>query len=243
MRSIFILTCYEYVNRKIFIVSIGLYTLASLVLIFGFGKKTNFLVHPYFLSFLFYFSLIFLLLSSFDTVSQMVVNGSLVLILSRPVSRARLLTYQYIATIFILPISTFIFLLFVSFLYFVKTGVYDFAHIRVFAYTFITFAIYGSLFLPVSLLFSRPNVNLLLCLILIVVNVIPNFIYWITVGKIELGSNYIIGLLYMFSPRLVELCGLAVRSGTDVVIVFTHSVLFISGCLLFACVIIHYEDF
>ncbi|MDR4506117.1 MAG: ABC transporter permease subunit [Candidatus Scalindua sp.] len=243
MQSVLRLTYHEYVNRKIFIVSVALYSLAILVLIFESGKKPDYLIHPYFLSFLFYFSLISLLLSGFDIVPKMIENGSVELILSRPITRARLLTYNYISTIVIIPIGTFFFFLFISFIYFVKSGFYDFVHMRVFAFTFIAFAVYAASFLPASLLFYRSNVNLLLCMVFIASNAIPNLMYWLTAGNGEIDSNYIMGLLYLLSPRLVELCGFAVKPGAGAGITYTHSVLFISGCLLSSYAIMNHRDF
>ena len=243
LRSIVQLTYHEYVNCKIFIVSIALYSLVILLLLFGFGKKTDYFVNLYFLSFLFYFSLIFLILSGFDLFPRMIADGSLELILSRPITRIRLLIYKYIATVLIIPIGTFLFFLVISFLYFMKSGIYEFVHIRVFLFTSITYAVYEAALIPAALLFYRSNLSLLICLILIMVNVLPNLVYGITGGNIELTNNFLIGSFYHFSPRLVELCGLAVRSRADLDIVYIHSAMFVSGCLVLSYFLIKRKDF
>ena len=184
-----------------------------------------------------------MLLSGFDLFPRMIADGSLELILSRPISRARLLIYKYIATVLIIPIGTFLFFLVISFLYFMKSGIYDFVHIRVFIFTSITYAIYEAVLIPAALLFCRSNLSLLICLILIMVNVLPNLVSGITVGNVELTSNFLIRTLYHFAPKLVDLCGLAVQSQTDMTIVYIHSALFVTGCLVLSFFLIKRKDF
>ncbi len=243
MTSILKLTYHEYVNRKVFIVSIILYGLVILALLFGIGKNTHYLINPFFLSFLFYFSLIFLLFSGFDLIPRMIEDGSIELLLSRPISRIRLLIYKYVSTLLIIPICSLLFFLIISIVYFIKTGIYDFIFIRIFVFTSITFAIYYASVLTASLLSYRSNLNLLICLVLIMSNVLPSLINRITIGHIELRHNYFIGFFHAISPRLVELCGLAVKDGNNPIIIFTHSAVFVLICLVLSFTIINRKDF
>jgi len=242
MRSILMLTYYEYFNRKIFIVSIVFYGLMILTLIFGVGGNANYYVNPTFLAFLFYFSLIVLLISGCDMITRTIEDGSIELLLSRPIYRSKLLLYKYISTVLVVPITSFLFLFSISLVYLLKSGSYNFIFIRLFFFSSITFAIYYASVLPASLLSYRSNLNLLIVLFLIMVNVLPNLISRITMGQIELTHNYLIGFFYIISPRLVEMYGLAANSGIDT-IVSIHSIVFVLTCLVMSLFIINKRDF
>jgi len=236
------LTYYEYFNRKIFIVSIVFYGLMILTLIFGVGGNANYYVNPTFLAFLFYFSLIVLLISGCDMITRTIEDGSIELLLSRPIYRSKLLLYKYISTVLVVPITSFLFLFSISLVYLLKSGSYNFIFIRLFFFSSITFAIYYASVLPASLLSYRSNLNLLIVLFLIMVNVLPNLISRITMGQIELTHNYLIGFFYIISPRLVEMYGLAANSGIDT-IVSIHSIVFVLTCLVMSLFIINKRDF
>ena len=243
MNSILKLTYYEYSKRKVFIVSIILYGLVSLIILLGIGKNASYLINPYFLSFLFYFSLLFLIFSGFDTVPVMIEDGSVELLLSRPIGRIKLVIYKYVSTLLVIPIGTFIFFILISFIYFIKTGNYSVIFFRVFLFTLLTFAIYCAAVLPFALYFCRTNLNLLLCLVLITANVFPNLINWLTMGQVQLVNNYLIGFFYAISPRLVELCGLATNSGKDSTATFAHSAAYIILCFFASLAVMNKKDF
>jgi len=213
-----------------------------LTLIFGVGGNANYYVNPTFLAFLFYFSLIVLLISGCDMITRTIEDGSIELLLSRPIYRSKLLLYKYISTVLVVPITSFLFLFSISLVYLLKSGSYNFIFIRLFFFSSITFAIYYASVLPASLLSYRSNLNLLIVLFLIMVNVLPNLISRITMGQIELTHNYLIGFFYIISPRLVEMYGLAANSGIDT-IVSIHSIVFVLTCLVMSLFIINKRDF
>ncbi len=243
MNSILKLTYHEYVKRRVFLVSIILYGLVDTALLFGIGGSTDYFTNPYFLSFLFYLSLLFLLFSGFDTIPRMIEDGSVELLLSRPIGRIRLLIYKYVCTILVVPISTFFFFLSISIIHFIKTGTLNLIFLRIFIFTSLTFAIYYAAVLPAALLFYRSNLNMLICLVLIMANVLPNLVKWMTMGQVELVRNYLIGLFYIMSPRLVELYGLAVNTGNGPITTLTYSVVYVLLCLSISVAIISRKDF
>lgn len=243
MNSILKLTYHEYVKRRVFVVSIILYGLVVITLLFGIGGSTDYFINPYFLSFLFYLSLLFQFISGFDTIPRMIEDGSVELLLSRPIGRIRLLIYKYVSTILVVPISTFFFFLSISIIYFIKTGALNLIFLRIFIFTSLTFAIYYAAVLPVALLFYRSNLNMLICLALIMANVLPNLVKWMTMGQVELVKNYLIGLFYIISPRLVELYGLAVSTGKEPITTLAYSVVYVSLCLSISVAIISRKDF
>lgn len=243
MISILKLTYYEYVKRRVFVVSIILYALVIMALLFGIGRNIDYLISRYFLSFLFYLTLLFLIFSGFDTIPRMVEDGSIELLLSRPIGRVRLILYKYVATLLVVPICTFLFLLLISIIYFISTGTYNPVFLSIYIFTSLTFAVYYAAVLPLALLFYRSNLNLLICLALIVANVLPNIINWITVGHVELTKNYMIGFFYIISPRLVELCGLAINAGSDSLMTLAYSAIYISLCMAVSFIIICRKDF
>jgi ABC-type transport system involved in multi-copper enzyme maturation permease subunit len=243
MRSILMLTYYEYLNRKIFVVSIVFYGLMILTLIFGVSENANYFVNPNFLSFLFYFSLIVLLISGCDMITRTIEDGSIELLLSRPIYRSKLLLYKYISTVLVIPIGSFLFFISISLVYLLKSGSYNFIFIRLFFFSSLTFAIYYASVLPTSLFSYRSNLNLLVILLFIMANILPNLISRITMGQIELTHNYLIGFFYIISPRLVELCGLAANSGEDIIVIFIPSIMFVLSCLVMSLIIINKRDF
>ncbi len=237
------LTYYEYTSRKTFIVSCLFYLFIILILFFGISKKSLFLINPHFLSFLFYFTIVILLLSSFDMITRMIEDGSIELALSSHLSKTKFLFFKYISILTVVPFASLLFYLVISIMFFVKNGYYDTIFLRVFIFAFLTFSIFYAYILPLSLFFCRSNLNLMLFFAMGMANAFPNIIKKLTFENVDLTHNPFIGFLYTISPRMVEMCGLSIDLDGDLLSLSLHFVISLSVSITLSLVILKRKDF
>jgi len=243
MISVFKLTTYECIKRKIFLYSFIVYICLFFLVNVITGDNPLLLTNKYLLSIIYYLSVIFLIFISFDMISRNIEDGSIELYLSKPIGRNEFFLYRFFSVILIIPFTNFVFQILLTLLVLFKTGEFNICYIKVFVSVFVIFCVFFSSFLITSILTYRFNMNLLIFIGFIIFNIFYNIVDNFIIIKNSIKITEIIFLFYFFSPRFVEFCSLAVNNNENYVNLYLHSFLFILLCLFISNIIIYNSDF